>query len=174
MHREFSGSFPDYTIFICKFKNDECFIFHEMFLVYKLETLENCMEAKHIMIMIIAIIYISLSWYFINSWKSLSENPQPPPSEKTHSFLFTHSTPLKIQKVQVHPLLANNEHFQAPLPMQKGQGGTVAMTDSDFSQTLVKLRTFSHLTLCWKYYIVCVFPLFPKASVLYTLFFCKF
>ena len=26
MHVEFSGSFPDYTIFICKFKIDECFL----------------------------------------------------------------------------------------------------------------------------------------------------
>ena len=31
MHGEFSGSFPDYTIFICKFKTDECFIFMKCF-----------------------------------------------------------------------------------------------------------------------------------------------
>ena len=31
---------------------------HETFLVYKLETFKNCQEVKHIMIMIIAIIYI--------------------------------------------------------------------------------------------------------------------
>ena len=24
MHEEFSGSFPDYAIFICRFKTDEC------------------------------------------------------------------------------------------------------------------------------------------------------
>ena len=33
---------------------------HEKFLVYKLETFENCKEVKHIIIMIIAIIYIFL------------------------------------------------------------------------------------------------------------------
>ena len=31
MHGKFSGSFPDYTIFICKFKTDECFIFMKRF-----------------------------------------------------------------------------------------------------------------------------------------------
>ena len=33
-----------------------------MFLVYKLEIFKNCKEAKHIMIMTIAIIYIFLSY----------------------------------------------------------------------------------------------------------------
>ena len=33
-----------------------------MFLVYKLEKFKNCKEAKHIMIMTIAIIYIFLSY----------------------------------------------------------------------------------------------------------------
>ena len=28
MHVEFPGSFPDYTIFICKFKIDESFFFY--------------------------------------------------------------------------------------------------------------------------------------------------
>ena len=27
MHGKFSGSFPDYTISICKFKTDDCFLF---------------------------------------------------------------------------------------------------------------------------------------------------
>ena len=49
MHGKFSGSVPDYTIFICKFTTDECFLF-------KLETFKNCKEVKHIMIMIIVII----------------------------------------------------------------------------------------------------------------------
>ena len=35
---------------------------HEMFLVYELETFTNCKEVKHIMVMIIAIIYIFLSY----------------------------------------------------------------------------------------------------------------
>ena len=35
---------------------------HETVLVYKLETFTNCKEVKHIMIMIIVIIYIFLSY----------------------------------------------------------------------------------------------------------------
>ena len=31
MHVDFSGSFPDYNIFICKFKTDECFLFMKCF-----------------------------------------------------------------------------------------------------------------------------------------------
>ena len=31
IHRAFSGSFPDYTIFIGKFKTDECFLFMKCF-----------------------------------------------------------------------------------------------------------------------------------------------
>ena len=58
MHGEFSGSFPDYAIFICEFKTEECFYIHETFLVYKLESFKNFKEVKHIMIMIIATIYI--------------------------------------------------------------------------------------------------------------------
>ena len=63
MNVEFSGSFRDYTIFICKFKIDECFLLlfiHGRCLVYKLKTFKNCKEVKHIMIMTIAIIYIFL------------------------------------------------------------------------------------------------------------------
>ena len=33
MRREFSGSFPDYTIFICKFKINECFLFTKRFYI---------------------------------------------------------------------------------------------------------------------------------------------
>ena len=31
MHGEFSGTFPDYTIFVSKFKTDECFLFMNRF-----------------------------------------------------------------------------------------------------------------------------------------------
>ena len=55
MHVEFSGSFPDYTIFICKFVSA---FYYETLLVYKLGTSKNCKEVKYIMIMIIAIVYI--------------------------------------------------------------------------------------------------------------------
>ena len=56
----------------------------------------------------------------INSWKLLSENPQPPrppPSpcapEKIHS-------PLHIHKVQVSPFFANIETFTGP-PAERGE-----------------------------------------------------
>ena len=54
MHRKFSGSFPD------------LFLFANL----KLK------QIKHIMITIIAIIYIFFILWLINSWKLLSENPQ--------------------------------------------------------------------------------------------------
>ena len=57
------------------------------------------------MIIIIAIIYMFyLMWYLISNRKLLSENPQGPP-EKIHSPHFTHSSPLKFQKVQVPSFL---------------------------------------------------------------------
>ena len=59
-------------------------------------------------------------WYLINSWKLLSENPQPTPLKKIHIYspIFTHS-PLKIQKIQnaCPPLfLPTLKIFQAPSP----------------------------------------------------------
>ena len=79
------------------------------------------------MFMIIAIIYIFLSLrYLINSWKLLSENPQPPP-EKIHYPSFLLTPPTKIQKVQVPPFLPTLNIFQ-PLPpprLQKVGEGTV-------------------------------------------------
>ena len=74
-----------------------------MLLVCKLETFKKCKEVKHIVITIIAITYIFyLMWYFISSWKLLSENPQdtPTPQKNIHSLIFTQS-PWNIQKVQV-------------------------------------------------------------------------
>ena len=94
---------------------------HETFLVYKLETFKNCKELKHIMIMINV---FCLMWYLINSWKLLSENPQPHP-EKIHSPLFTHYSlpPKKFQKVQAPAFLLTLKSFQAT--PQKGQERTL-------------------------------------------------
>ena len=41
MHREFSGSFPDYTVFIYKFKTDECFLFVKRFYFPTWKQLKN-------------------------------------------------------------------------------------------------------------------------------------
>ena len=53
-----SGRFPDFPIFI-----------RETILVHKLETFKNCKEVKHIMIMIIAIIYTFL--ILCDIWSSI-------------------------------------------------------------------------------------------------------
>ena len=65
---------------------------HEMFLVEKLEIFTNCKEVKHIMVMIIAIIYIFVSFeifdqqFKITFRKSsvLPTPPPPPPQKKIH------------------------------------------------------------------------------------------
>ena len=87
-----------------------------MLLVYKLETFKKCKEVKHIVITIIAITYIFyLMWYFISSWKLLSQNPQdtPTPQKHIHSPIFTQS-PWNIQKCK-SPLFGNIEFFSGPL-----------------------------------------------------------
>ena len=79
---------------------------HEKVLVYKLETFTNCKEVKHIMIMIIAVIYIFyVMRYLMNSWKLLSENPQLPPWRNPPSILL--------------PFLETLYIFQAP-PAERG------------------------------------------------------
>ena len=124
MHGKFSGRFPDYTVFACKFKTDECFLFMKSFLVCKLETFKNCEKVKHIMIMIIAIIYIFyLMWYLIKSWKLLSENPQVP-TEKIHSLLFTHSPPWKFKNCKCPPFYQHWKFFRSP-HRQKGEERTL-------------------------------------------------
>ena len=99
---------------------------YEEFLVYKLETFQNCKELKHTMIMIIALIYILfyLMWYLINSWKQLkiiSRKSSVPPPEKIHSPFFTHSL-LKIQKLQVTHFLPTLKIFRPPAENGGGAG----------------------------------------------------
>ena len=82
-----------------------------MFLLYKLETFKNCKEVKHIIIMIIAIIYI---FFILGDIWSTVENTfrkSSAPPEKIHFPIFTHY-PLKIQKVQVPPLFAKRGDLQ--------------------------------------------------------------
>ena len=87
---------------------------NEKFLVYKLETFKNCKEVKHIMIMIIAIIYIFLSYVIFDQQLKITFRKSSGPPEKIHS-------PLKIQIVQVLPLFANIENFSGP-PAERGGG----------------------------------------------------
>ena len=79
------------------------------------------MEVKHIMIMIIAIIYIFLSYVIFDQQLKITFRKSSGPPEKVHPPLFTHS-PRKIQKVQVPPFLPTLKIFQPP-PLQKGGGG---------------------------------------------------
>ena len=100
---------------------------HEMFLVYKLETFTNCNEVKPIMVMIIAIIYIFyLMRYLINSWKLLSENPQPPTPQKKHPPPppFTLS-PTKNSKSASHPPFCQHWRFFRPLLQKRGINDTM-------------------------------------------------
>ena len=80
---------------------------HEKFLVYKLETFENCKEVKHIIIMIIAIIYIFL--ILCDIWSTVENyfhKILPPLKKYTHP-LFKNS---KIAR----PRFANIEKFLGP------------------------------------------------------------
>ena len=72
-----------------------------------METFKNSKEVKHIMIMIIVLIYFFLSYVIFDQQLKITfrKSPAPPPPpEKIHS-------PLKIQKVQVSPVFANIENF---------------------------------------------------------------
>ena len=100
-------------------------------------TFKNCKEVNQIMVMIIATIYIFLSEncfqkIFRASWK----NSLP---------LFTHSLPLKIQKVQVPYLFANIENFSAPPPPPSPQqkGG------EDNMKLLFPVFCLRHLLYVW-------------------------
>ena len=103
MHGKFSGSFSDYTIFICKFTIDECFLF-------KLETFKNYKEGTHMMIMIIAVIYIFLYYVIFDEQLKITFRKSSNPSEKIHSPLFTHFSPPKNSKIASLPPFANTEN----------------------------------------------------------------
>ena len=63
-------------------------------------------------------------WYLINSWRLLSENPQPSPPTPHPRFHSLKKTTLllKIQKVQVFlPFGQHYKFFSPPLPWRKGR-----------------------------------------------------
>ena len=92
---------------------------HIIFLVFKLETL-NCEEVKHIMIVILAIIYIFLSYMILDQQLKITFRKSSDPPENIHCpFLLTLC--LKIQKVQVPPFCQHWKFFR-PSPLQKGGG----------------------------------------------------
>ena len=77
------------------------------------------------MIMIIAIIYIFLSYVIFDQQLKIifrkSSEPPSPPKKSTPPFLL--NPPLKIQKVQVPPFLPTLKTFQPPLQKRGGGGG---------------------------------------------------
>ena len=80
-----------------------------MFLVYKLETFKNCKEVKHIMIMIIAIIYIFLSYViFDQQLKITFRRPSAPPRKNP-------LPPKNSKSAGPPPFLPTLTIFQAPL-----------------------------------------------------------
>ena len=86
---------------------------HETFLNYKLETLKNCKEVKHIMIVVIAIIYIFLSYLICDQqWKIAFWKSSGPP-ENIHFPLFTHFRPKKNSKSASFCLFPDIENFEA-------------------------------------------------------------
>ena len=99
---------------------------HEMFLVEKLEIFTNCKEVKHIMVMIIAIIYIFVSFEIFDqqfkiTFRKSSVLPTPPPPQKKKSTLplFAHS-PTKNSKCASPSLFATTENFSGSSCRKKG------------------------------------------------------
>ena len=101
------------------------FFIHEAFLVYKMETFKNCQEVKHIIIMIIAIIYIFLSYMiFDQQLKITFRKFSTPPEKITPPFLLT--PPPKNAKSTGSPFLPTLKIFQSPPPPCRKGGGHYA------------------------------------------------
>ena len=96
---------------------------HETFLVYKLETFKNCKEVKHIMIMIIAIIYIFLSYViFDQQLKITFRKSSAPPWKNPLPPLYSLLTPSqKISKSASPRLFANVEKFSGHSAERAGE-----------------------------------------------------
>ena len=96
---------------------------HETFLVYKLDTFKNCKEVKHIMIMVIAIIYIC--FILCDIWSTVENYFQkifsPPWKKPLPPF---HSLPSKNSKSAIFPFLPTFNIFQPP-PCRKVGEDTV-------------------------------------------------
>ena len=120
---------------------------HEKFLVYKLETFKNCKEVKHIMIMIIAIIYIFLSYVIFDQQLKITfrKSSDPLSPEKIHSPFYSLPSPKNL-KVASSPLFDNIENFLG-CPSRKG-GRTLWLLCRSSSFFFL---TFVFLLLFWSY-----------------------
>ena len=88
-----------------------------MLLAYKLETFKHFKEVKHIMIMIIAIIYI-LSYVIFDQQLKITFRKSSPLKKSTPPL---YSLVCKSSKSASHPLIANIENFSGP-PAKRGEG----------------------------------------------------
>ena len=140
MHGKFSGSFRDYTIFIFKFATDERFL-------YKLETFKNCKEVKHIMIMIIAVIYIFLCYVIFDEQLKINFKRSSDTPKKIHSLLFTHSPPKTSKIASPPPIFVNIENFLES-PCRQGWRGA---TDRKSSSNTVKSNSVNQSKVCSKF-----------------------
>ena len=111
---------------------------HETFLVYKMETLKNCKEVKHIMIMIIDYDFLSYVILYQQLKISFRKSSAPPPLKKFKSPFYS-LPPKKIQKVQVPPFLLTLKIFQAPL--QKG-GRILCHTTKTIYESIADSKSF--------------------------------
>ena len=134
MHGEFSKNFPDHTIFIWW-----GLYVHETFLVYKSETSKNCKEVKHILIMVIAVIYI----FFVScNISSLAENYFEKilsPSQKLHC-------PFSITL----PLIPHPTFLLSPL--QKGVGEEPVSVKIRVFQKKFKWHLYNYENYMWSKY----------------------
>ena len=111
------------------------------------------------MFLIIAIIYIFfiLLWYLINSWKLLSENPQPPPPWKNQ-------LPPKNSRSASPSFLPTLKIFEPPPPpCRKGVGRTLW-------RGIIKLHYKSFYKLTFKHWTKT--SLSKKFDLYYLLFSC--
>ena len=86
-------------------------------------------------------------WYFISSWKLLSENPQDP-TDKIHSLIFTQS-PLKIQKAQGSPFWKHRQFFKTSCRKGRKGGRTLGSIEVFF----IKQKSIAFLRRLWRQFI---------------------
>ena len=135
MHVAFSGSFFDYTSLFANLKRMSVLFIHETLLVYKLETFTNWKEVKHIMIIIINIIYIFLYYeIFDQQLKITFRKSSAFPQEKIEPpFLLTSS--LKFKHCNSCPFLPTLKVFQAHPRERRGGGRTLCFLKEDWSHS---------------------------------------
>ena len=97
---------------------------------YKLETFKNCKEVQHVMIMIIAIIYIFWSHMIFDQQLKITFRKllsALSPWKKLLPSFFLTPPPLKTRKLLVPPppFFCQNWKIFRPTPLQKRGGGRI-------------------------------------------------